>query len=343
MFVGSCMIAALFLMLPLAVVPPADRPLLAPASQAAPAPQTDLDVLMEKALLHRADAWKTMEQYILNEREQFEVRGPLGIPLFGERRDFTWFVRDGYFVRSPLEFNGVKIGDEKRREYEEDWLEREREREKGDAEKRAKSGAPPAPAADAPADVDAMLKQTSEPRFISAAYFLDFKFEPGNYYFAGRDTFEGQPVVKVEYFPRKLFTDDDDEDLERERARAERNAQRAAKGQRAEKEINVELQMNKVARITLWVDPERAMILKYVFENVDFDFLPAQWLVRVDDVRAEMQMSQPFPGIWLPKDMGMQFGMTLANGTYDMRYGLSFYDYRMGNVTSRIRFDRRMP
>ena len=101
--------------------------------------------------------------------------------------------------------------------------------------------------------------------------------------------------------------------------------------------------MNKVARITLWVDEERAMILKYVFENVDFDFLPAAWLVRVEDVRAEMEMSQPFPNIWLPKDMGMQFGVTLANGTFEMRYRLSFFDYRLGEVKGRIRFDGRRP
>ncbi|HEX6322091.1 MAG TPA: hypothetical protein VFZ36_00075 [Vicinamibacterales bacterium] len=309
--------------------------------------ETDLDALMARALKHRADAWKTMEQYILNEREQFELRGPLGVPLFGERREFTWFVRDGYFVRSPIAFNGVTIGDERRREYEARWLKREQAREKRQAERRAKAGPAPGAAAEAgdapPADVDAFLKQTSEPRFISAAYFLDFKFEPGNYYVAGRETYEGRPVVKVEYFPRRLFEDDDDEKRERERARAERNAERAARGQRPEREISVEFQMNKVARITLWVDEEHAMILKYVFENVDFDFLPAQWLVRVEDVRAEMEMSQPFPGIWMPKDMGMRFALTLANGTYEMRYGLSFYDYRLGEVTSRIRFDGRKP
>lgn len=311
------MIAVLLLLLPLAAGPVPQ----APASRL-----TDLDALMAKALEHRADAWKTMEQYILNEREQFELRGPLGIPLFGERRVFTWFVRDGYFVRSPIEFNGVKIGDEKRRDYEDDWMKRELERERRKAEKRANDG--PRTAPDAPADVDALLKQTSEPRFISAAYFLDFRFEPGNYYFAGRETFEGTPVVKVEYFPRRLFADEDDEKAGRKRDRDDEA---------------IERHMNKVARITLWVDPERAMILKYVFENVDFNFLPAQWLVRVEDVRAEMSMAQPFPGIWMPKDMAMQFDMTLANGTYGMRYGLSFYDYRMGSVKSRIKFDGRLP
>ena len=342
---------ALFVILALQTAAPTTAPAPTPQAQTR---ETDLDALMARALKNRADAWKTMEQYILNEREQFELRGPLGIPLFGERRDFTWFVRDGYFVRSPLEFNGVKIGDQRRRAYEDRWLKREQERERRKAESavkarekaRAEGKAVPEPAAaaaDAPADVDAFIKQTNEPRFISAAYFLDFKFEPGNYYVAGRETFEGRPVVKVEYFPRRLFTDSDEENERKKAAAAERNAERAKRGQRAEKDISFDLQMNKIARITLWVDEERAMILKYVFENVDFDFLPAQWLMRIEDVRAEMQMSQPFPGIWLPKDMGMRFGMTFANGTYEMRYGLSFYDYRMGDVKSRIRFDGRRP
>lgn len=340
------MIAVLLFLLP--VVPVAQSAGTAPpSSQTQSARETDLDAFMAKALKHRADAWKTMEQYILNEREQVELRGPFGVPLFGDRREFTWFVRDGYFVRSPLEFNGVKIGDAKRREYEERWLKREMAREKREAAKRARrekegtatEGTP----VEAAPDVNAFVKQTSEPRFISAAYFLDFKFEPGNYYLAGRETFAGRPVLKIEYFPEKLFTDDEDDRREREREKAERNRQRAAKGQKPEKEIAIEFKMNKVARITLWVDEERAMILKYVFENVDFDFLPAAWLVRVEDVRAEMEMSQPFPGIWLPKDMGMQFGVTFANGTYDMRYRLSFFDYRLGEVKGRIRFDGRQP
>jgi hypothetical protein len=308
----------------------AAAPIAAPAQ--AQVRETDLDALMAKALKHRADAWKTMEQYILNEREQIELRGPLGIPLFGDRRVFTWSVRDGYFVRSPLEFNGVRINDEKRRAYEERWLKREKERDRREAEKRAKEN--PTAGPEAPADVDAFIKQTSEPRFISAAYFLDFKFEPGNYYMAGRETYEGRPVIKVEYFPQRLFTDSDDDRKRKTEPR---------KKDDKDKEISVEVHMNKVARITLWVDEERAMILRYVFENVDFDFLPAQWLVRIEDVRAEMSMAQPFPGIWLPKDMAMRFDLTFANGTYGIRYGLSFYDYRMGDVKSRIKFDRRLP
>ena len=28
-------------------------------------------------------------------------------PIWGERREYTWYIRDGFFVRSPIKFNGV--------------------------------------------------------------------------------------------------------------------------------------------------------------------------------------------------------------------------------------------
>ena len=37
-------------------------------------------------------------------------------------------MRDGVHVRSPVRFDGVAIGDEDRRKYEDRWLKRERER-----------------------------------------------------------------------------------------------------------------------------------------------------------------------------------------------------------------------
>ena len=55
----------------------------------------------------------------------------------------------------------------------------------------------------------------TEPRFISEAYFMKFPFEPGNYYLAGRETIDGRPVVKVEYYPSRLFSDDEDTREER--------------------------------------------------------------------------------------------------------------------------------
>ena len=62
---------------------------------------------------------------------------------------------------------------------------------------------------------------------------MDFKFEPGNYYLAGREQLEGQQVLRIEYYPTQMFNDDDeqenDERKEREpeaRARASRQASR---------------------------------------------------------------------------------------------------------------------
>ena len=64
--------------------------------------------------------------------------------------------------------------------------------------------------------------------------------------------------------------------------------------------------MNKVALVTLWIEPSSHQIVKYTFDNVDFDFLPGAWLVTIDTVKASMTMSQPFPEVWLPKDIDLE-------------------------------------
>ena len=73
--------------------------------------QNDLDAFMQQVLARRDDNWKKLQQYVLDEHEQIEVRGPAHISLWGEQRDFTWYIRDGYFVRSPLKVNGVSISE----------------------------------------------------------------------------------------------------------------------------------------------------------------------------------------------------------------------------------------
>src|SRR6185436_2435902 len=52
----------------------------------------------------------------------------------------------------------------------------------------------------------------TEPRFVSEAYFMDFKFEAGNYYLAGREQLEGHEVLRVEYYPTRMFDENDDRD-----------------------------------------------------------------------------------------------------------------------------------
>src|SRR5438045_3564421 len=91
--------------------------------------QTDLDAFMKKVVARRDDNWKKLQQYVLDERETFELRGPTRLPIWGERRDYTWYIREGFFVRSPLKFNGVTIPEAERQKYETDYLERQKRRD----------------------------------------------------------------------------------------------------------------------------------------------------------------------------------------------------------------------
>ena len=102
-------------------------------------------------------------------------------------------------------------------------------------------------------------------------------------------------------------------------------------------DARVERQMNKVALITLWVEPTAHQIVKYTFDNVGFDFLPGRSLVRVDTVRASMQMGEPFPGVWLPRAIDGRGAFTLANGTYTIQYDLEYLNYRQADVKVKLR------
>src|SRR5712691_10008899 len=91
--------------------------------------QTDLDAFMKQVVARRDDNWKKLQQYVLDERETLELRGPTRLPIWGERRDYTWYIRDGFFVRSPVKFNGVTIPEAERRKYESDYLDRQKKRD----------------------------------------------------------------------------------------------------------------------------------------------------------------------------------------------------------------------
>jgi hypothetical protein len=95
--------------------------------------------------------------------------------------------------------------------------------------------------------------------------------------------------------------------------------------------------MNKVALVTLWIEPASHQIVKYTYDNVALDFLPAQWLVHVDDVRASMTMGQPFPDVWLPRGLEINAAMTLALGQVEFRAALDYHDYRKADATVKIR------
>jgi hypothetical protein len=149
---------------------------------------------MEKVLARREVNRKLLEQYVLDETETFEVLGPGQWPLHRTKRDFTWYEREGMHVRSPVRFDGVTVGEKERGEYEQNWIKHEKERQ----EKKAKNQREKGEVSIGPDGVQVSTggPVTTEPRFVSEAYFMDFKFEPGNYYLAGREKLEGHDVLR---------------------------------------------------------------------------------------------------------------------------------------------------
>ena len=84
---------------------------------------------MKDVVARRDDNWKKLQQYILDEREELALTGPGGGRLWGEQRDYTWFIRDGFFVRSPVKVNGATIGEADRRKAEDEYLRRTQRRD----------------------------------------------------------------------------------------------------------------------------------------------------------------------------------------------------------------------
>jgi len=294
------------------------------------APPGNLDAFMARVLEHRDEAWKKLHDYVLSETERFEMTGPAGIRLDGMRREFAWYVRDGYLIRSPIRFNGVTIPEAERRKYEENWLKEEKTRDskraKGEATKTGEAKQAEQEKLDE-ASLQDFVGPRGEPRFISEAFFLKFKFEAGNYYLAGRERLDGRDVVRIEYYPRNLFGNQPES-----RAEREKQSQKDVDSER-----KIERDLNKVALVTLWIDPAEYQVVRYTFDNIDFGFLPARWLVRVDTITASMTMARVLDGVWLPQNMNVRAGITLATGSYGFSYGRALYDYKKAETAARIR------
>ena len=326
-------VAALFCLALVAAVP---RPITA---------QSDLDAFMERVLARRDDNWKKLQQYVLEEKEAFDLTGPGGLPLWGMRREYSWFIRQGVFVRSPVKANGVALSESDRRTAEDEWLRREtnrEERRKRRAEREQKGLPPedqkravvvsptsvqvvdetPATPTDLPSNVDDLLKQGVDPQFVSSAYFLRFRFEKGHYALAGREKVGGQDALKIEYYPEAgLFKDG--------RTKPDKKVR--------DQQARIEEKMNKVSLVTLWIDQKTHQILQYTFDDIDMDFFPGRALMRVSDLKATMRMAQAFPDVWLPRSIEMRFGMMLAVGAVDASYKVEYLNYKQADVTYRIK------
>jgi hypothetical protein len=320
---------------------------LTAAITAHPSAQSELDSLMSEVLGHRDENWKKLQQYTLGEKETLQITALAVFRLFGYEREYLWFPREGFFIRSPVKADGVAIDEDKRRKEEDEWLKRAQNREKNRKEresKRVKAGAAaegdvPVQLATVPGDlaltgaVDDIISQTFEPDFIRSANFMQFKFDAGSYALAGREKMLDRDVLKIEYYPKKLFRDDNPNKAPCEERRSD--VKPCNKEEQIERDI--ELKMNKVSLVTLWVDPAEKQILKYEFRFQDLDFLPGRTLVRFESARATMEMSEPFANVWLPASVGMRFRIGSAAGPLEARYDVKYRDYRLPEVTGRIK------
>src|SRR5206468_10899711 len=107
------------------------------------------------------------------------------------------------------------------------------------------------PAQDPGGDIGALLKQTRQPEFVSSAYFLRFRFEEGKYALVGREVLDGREVLRIEYYPTRLFRGTD----------RRRNHEGTSESDRGYDAAFQRL-MNKVALVTLWVEPQAHQILQ---------------------------------------------------------------------------------
>ena len=55
--------------------------------------------------------------------------------------------------------------------------------------------------------------------------------------------------------------------------------------------------------------------------------------MKVDDLRASMQMGQPFPGVWLPRNLAIHAGVSIALGPMELSYKREFANYRKADVS----------
>src|SRR5215207_4856525 len=149
--------------------------------------QSDLDTLMSQVLERRDENWRKLQQYTLTERETLQVTALAVLRLFGFEREYLWFPREGFFIRSPLKADGVAVDEARRQREEAQWLrnaQNDEKRRNDESGTHGKSGAKAEGDVPAPLSVtsDAVLtgavedviSQTFEPGFIRSANFMRF-------------------------------------------------------------------------------------------------------------------------------------------------------------------------
>ena len=185
-----------------------------------------------------------------------------------------------------------------------------------------------------------LIQQRRQPEFIESAYFFKFRFDEGKYAFVGRERVDGRELLRIEYYPSKLFAG------QRPRSRSDPPTQGVvseADGRRPETERErlssdaFAQIMNKASLVTLWIDPGANQIVKYTFTTLNVDAFSGALAVRLREFKASMTMSQPFKDAWLPRDVDFVVGATLATGPIDVHYHIEYRSYLEATATGKIK------
>jgi hypothetical protein len=262
------------------------------AVSAVPTQNSEIDDFMEKVLEKREINWSELYDYVFSETIKLDFAGMEIAAIESFEHEYTWFVKDGYLVRSPYRLNGVEVSAEERAEYEQEWL-------------------------------DDMQEGGNDAR-IERDSFFGFEFEPGNYFFAGREEFEGREVMRIEYYPKNMFSDEDEEFDE----------------ESDEEEDEFERAFDKTSLVTMLILPEEHQIVKITFDNIGLEFLPGRWLVQVEEIKASMIIDMPIEGVWLPRIMEATGRISTASGRLSIDFSREFYDYKQTEVGARVLYGR---
>jgi hypothetical protein len=249
---------------------------------------SEIDDFMEKVLEKREINWDELYDYVFSETVKLDFTGMEIAAIESFEHEYIWFVRDGYLVRSPYRLNGVEVSAEEKAEYENKWL--------------------------------ADMREGGRDSRIERDSFFDFQFEPGNYFFAGREEFEGREVVKIEYYPENLFSDEEESG--------------------DEEEDEFERAFDKTSLVTMLIDPQEHQIVKITFDNIGLEFLPGRWLVQVDEIKASMIIDMPIEGVWLPRLIEASGRISTASGRLSLHFSREFYDYKQTEVGAKVKYGR---
>ena len=193
---------------------------------------------MEKVLARRDVNRQTLEQYILDETETFEILGPGRDAAPPDRSASSrGTCATACTCAAPSGSTASRSARNARKEYEDAGSSTNASGRSGrtprrPARTRTRQHQPPEPAvtSDDPASPSGATPIPT-PRFVSEAYFMDFKFEPGNYYLAGRETARGARGAAHRVLPdasvqRRGRREDAARDEEEDRRRTTKKRQR---------------------------------------------------------------------------------------------------------------------